>query len=96
MLKQQWTTTALWEPARKSKHSIKRQEVSRSAQKAEPRLFSAQSMREKQGHVHVKGLNGGKKKKKRKREIVCVFAKMFMSHIDINIATVLMKEKKLI
>lgn len=54
MLKQQWTTTALWEPARKSKHSIKRQEVFRSAQKAEPQLFSAQGMREKQGLVQGK------------------------------------------
>lgn len=45
MLKQQRTTTALWEPAQKSKHSIKRQEASRSAQKAEPSLFRAQRKR---------------------------------------------------
>lgn len=47
MLKQQWITTALWEPAQKSKHSIKRQEASRSAQKAEPSLFG---LREREKH----------------------------------------------
>jgi len=47
MLKQQRTTTALWEPAQKSKHSIKRQEASRSAQKAEPWLFRAHRKRER-------------------------------------------------
>lgn len=45
MLKHQRTTTALWEPAQKSKHSIKRQEVSLSAQKTEPSLFRAQRKR---------------------------------------------------
>lgn len=46
--------TALWEPAQKSKHSIKRQEVSRPAQKAELSLSGAserKSTREKQGPV---------------------------------------------